>query len=335
MKGSYFLGNKTFETRETTLPAPGRDELLVKNMACGVCGTDVHIYHGDPGSAEVTPPVILGHEFAGEVVEAGSESGYQPGDHVSIDPNMYCGKCVYCRRGKKQLCEKLSAIGVTQNGGFAEYSLIPSSQAYLLNPGLDFESGAMAEPIACCLHGIDSAGIKPGDRVCIIGGGAIGLMMVQLAGISGASEVILCEPVAKRRDIGKRLGAIDCAAPGELLEVLNGKTADIVIECAGNNAAIKQAFQIAGKGASIVLFSVPSPEAVFDLRLFDVYKKELKITGSFINPDTHSRAVALLNAGIIDIKPLVTHRFGLDEMAQAIQAQKSADSVKVIVKPNG
>ena len=335
MKGAYFLGNKAFEIKETALPVPGPDELLVKNMACGICGTDVRIYHGEPGSAEVTPPVILGHEFAGEVAEAGIASGYKPGDRVAIDPNIYCGKCVHCRRGKKQLCDNLSAIGVTRNGGFAEYSLIPSSQAYLLNSTLDFESGAMVEPIACCLHGIDIAGIKPGDNVCVIGGGAIGLIMVQLARISGASVVILCEPVEKRRDVGGILGADDCVSPDKLMPVFSNKSADVVIECAGNNAAIKQAFQVAGKGASIVLFSVPAPDAVFQLPLLELYKKELKILGSFINPDTHSRATDLLNAGLINVKPLITHRFGLDEMEQAIHTQTKNDSIKVIVKPNG
>ena len=182
MKASFFLGNKTFEVREQGLPRAGKGEVVVQNAFCGVCGTDVHIYHGEPGSADVTPPVVLGHEYSGVVTEVGEGvSSLRPGDHVTIDPNIYCGKCEYCRAGKKQLCESMEAIGVTRNGGFAQYSLVPESQAFLLSPELPLEFGAMAEPVACCLHGVDRAEIKEGDTVCIVGGGAIGLIMVPVS----------------------------------------------------------------------------------------------------------------------------------------------------------
>ena len=132
-------------------------------MVCGVCGTDVHIFHGEPGSADVNPPVVLGHEYSGEVVEVGEGvTALKPGDHVTVDPNIYCGECVYCRNGKKQLCETMQAVGVTRDGGFGEYSLVPAAQAFKLGDSVPYEAGAMAEPVACCLHGIDLAGIKAG-----------------------------------------------------------------------------------------------------------------------------------------------------------------------------
>lgn len=341
MKASYFLGKGSFEVRQAPELHPGPGEVVIKNMVCGVCGTDVHIFHGEPGSADVNPPVVLGHEYSGEVVEVGEGvTALKPGDHVTVDPNIYCGECVYCRNGKKQLCETMQAVGVTRDGGFGEYSLVPAAQAFKLGDSVPYEAGAMAEPVACCLHGIDLAGIKAGDRVCIVGGGAIGLIMLQLAKLSGASSLVLSEPNEKRRQVALSLGAdaaIDPTAPdaNSAYEAALGDGADVVIECVGNNAAVKSAFQLAKKGATIVLFSVPKVEATFDLPLFDVYKKELTIKGSFVNPDTHERAVRLINSGKLDFTSIITHRFNLDQLPEAIAMQMSSESIKVVVCPHG
>lgn len=341
MKASYFLGKGSFEVRQAPELRPGPGEVVIKNMVCGVCGTDVHIFHGEPGSADVNPPVVLGHEYSGEVVEVGEGvTALKPGDHVTVDPNIYCGECVYCRNGKKQLCETMQAVGVTRDGGFGEYSLVPAAQAFKLGDSVPYEAGAMAEPVACCLHGIDLAGIKAGDRVCIVGGGAIGLIMLQLAKLSGASSLVLSEPNEKRRQVALSLGAdaaIDPTAPdaGSAYEAALGDGADVVIECVGNNAAVKSAFQLAKKGATIVLFSVPKVDATFDLPLFDVYKKELTIRGSFVNPDTHERAVRLINSGKLDFTSIITHRFNLDQLPEAIAMQMSSESIKVVVCPHG
>ena len=338
MKASRFLGNKTFAVTDLPTPHAGPGELVLRNQVCGVCGTDVHIYHGEPGSADVNPPVVLGHEYSGEVVEVGEGvTGFAVGDHVTVDPNIYCGHCAYCQNGKKQLCPSMEAIGVTRDGGFAQYSLIPASQAFKLEPTVPWEAAAMAEPLACCLHGIDLAGIQVGDKVCVVGGGAIGLLMVQLAKLSGASQIVLSEPNEKRRQVGLQLGAnaaIDPTRPDAqeaFAQVLDGG-ANVVIECVGNVPAVKSAFQFAGKGATVLLFSVPKVDATFDLPLFEVYKKELTIKGSFVNPDTHARAVALINSGKVDFGPIITHRFTLDQLPEAIAMQMSDASIKVVVE---
>ncbi len=218
MIGNYYLGNKSFEVREIPERPLRADEVLVKVAACGICGTDVHIYHGDKGSAEVHPPVVLGHEFSGIVERVGSAvTTVRPGDHVTVDPNIYCGKCHFCKIGKKQQCTDLQAIGVTMDGGFADHCYVPETQCYLLDPSVPLRFGAMTEPLACCLHGIDLAKIRLGDTVAVIGGGAIGLIMVQLAKMSGASKVILSEPVALRRQIGLEVGADYAVDPMERL----------------------------------------------------------------------------------------------------------------------
>lgn len=343
MKGSFFVGadkNPKFEVREMEFGPLGPRDVLVNNKACGICGTDVHIYHGEKGSADVTPPVVLGHEFAGVVVEVGSEvTGVKPGDHVALDPNMYCNQCMPCRMGKKQECEHLFALGVNVNGGFAEYSVCPETQCFKVRDDISFDEAAMAEPLACVVHGIDQAQIQPGQTVLVIGGGTIGLMMVQMARLCGASTVILSEPVEMRRKIGMEVGA-DAAidpihedVPGRIKEICGRDGADVVIECVGRPFAVEQAFAAAGFAATILLFSVPGVDATVPLPLFDVYKKELRIVGSMINPDTHQRAVNLINSGRLELKKLITHVFDLEHMDEAIHMQMSAESIKVVVHP--
>jgi len=339
MKGTYFLGNGEFETREMPEHALSGKEVLIKVAACGVCGTDVHIFHGDKGSAEVTPPVVLGHELSGTVVSVGDNvTSLTVGDHVTVDPNSYCGQCHYCRIGKKQLCTSLYAVGVNRDGGFAEYCYVPEAQCYRLNEDIPLEFGAMAEPLACCIHGIDNAEIRTGDTVLVVGGGAIGLMMVQLAKLSGASKVILSEPVEMRRRIGLQVGADAVLDPmhenlKERLRELTGESGtDVVIECVGNTAATAQAFEAAKRGTTLLLFSVPKAGAIHPLSLEDVYQKELRIVGSMINPDTHQRAVNLINSGRIQLAPIITHRFPIEKLKEAILMQMSNESLKVLVE---
>ena len=341
MRGTYFLGNGAFETREMPERQLFETEVLVKVGACGVCGTDVHIYHGDKGSAEVRPPVVLGHELSGTIVETGAGvKKLKCGDRVAIDPNQYCGECHYCKAGKKQLCENLYAIGVNRDGGFAEYCYVPEAQCFLLDNRVPLEHGAMAEPLACCIHGVDRAKIRHGDTVLVIGGGAIGLLMVQLAKQSGASAVILSEPVELRRKIGLEIGADAVIDPfrevlrERLIQITGQDGVDVVIECVGNLSATEQAFAAAKRGTTILLFSVPKAGASYSLSLEDVYQKELRIVGSLINPDTHQRAVDMINRGKIQLDPLITHRFPLDQVKEAIRMQMSNESIKVLVESN-
>ncbi len=340
MKKAVYHGKQDVRTETGERPKISDGDILIRIEATGVCGTDVHIFHGEPGSADPEPPVVLGHEFAGEVVEVGKDvSKFKPGDKVTVDPNIYCGHCRYCQNGKKQLCEDLTAIGVNRDGGFQEYCAVPASQAFYLRPEVDYEVGAMTEPVACCLHGIENIAIREGDVAVVIGGGAIGLIMVQLAKLRGAAQVVLSEPVEMRRKIALQVGADAAVDPlaGDLLGQIESATGtrqvDVVIECVGKTIATKQAFEIAGKGAQLLLFSVPAVDATFELPLYDVFKKELKISGSFVNPDTHFRAASLINNNKLDLKPLITHRFDLDHVNDAIQKQMENDSIKVLVRP--
>ena len=340
MKSAFFMGNKKIEVKDFTLPEPKANEVVIKNKFCGVCGTDVHIYHGEPGSADVNPPVILGHEYSGVIEKVGKNvTDLKVGDHVTVDPNIYCGKCIWCREGKKQMCPDMQAVGVTMNGGFAEYSVVPASQAFKIDDSVPFEYAALTEPVACCLHGIDVASIRTGDNVVIVGGGAIGLIMMQLAKMSGASKIVVSEPNEMRRNVAIECGADLTVNPMEddyvqkVSEFFGEPGADVVIECVGNKGAVSQAIGASCAGATVLLFSVPKPHSTVDLPLMDVYKKELTIKGSIINPDTHQRAVDMINNNRIEIKKLITHSYDLNHLEDAIKMQMSADSIKVIVKP--
>lgn len=340
MKAAVFHGNKKIVTEERELRALNEKEVLVRVKAAGICGTDVHIYHGEKGSAEVTPPVILGHEFAG-IVEAVGEGVTltKVGDHVALDPNMYCGSCLPCRMGRKQNCEHLYALGVNTDGGFAEYCIAPESQCFVVKPEVDFKVAAMAEPISCVVHGIDNAGIKAGQSVLVIGGGAIGLLMVQMAKISGASTVILSEPIEMRRKIGLEVGADATIDPTsedvceKIREILGREGADVVVECVGRPFAVEQAFKAAGFRGTVLIFSVPKVDDTAKLPLFDVYRKELNVVGSMINPDTFQRAVNLVNSGKLEIEKLITHSYDVEHLEDAILKQMSSDSIKVILEP--
>ena len=266
MKSAVFYGKHDLRVEEHPMPEVGPHDVLIQVEACGVCGTDVHIYEGDKGAAEVTPPTILGHEFSGVIREVGSEvKKYKAGDRVCIDPNCYCGACDPCRNGVAHFCENMMGYGTTVNGGFAEYCAVDERQVYLLGENTTFEQGAMAEPVACCLHGIDMCEIQPGQQVVIIGGGMIGLLMLQLAKLAGAAKVALLEPVENKREVGRKLGADVCIDPvkEDVKERLaeNGMDwVNVVIECVGRPSTIEQAIEIAGNKAVVMMFGLTKPD---------------------------------------------------------------------------
>ncbi|WP_026487245.1 zinc-dependent alcohol dehydrogenase family protein [Caldanaerobius polysaccharolyticus] len=336
MKAAVFNGPGDIVVSDIPEPDIGDGDVLIKVKACGVCGTDLHVYHGGEGSAPVNPPVVLGHEFSGEVVKVGhGVKTLKPGDRVAVDPNIYCGECEYCRTGKKELCERLKAIGVNYNGGFEEYCAVPAKQVYRLPDTVDFVSGAMMEPLACCIHGMDLAEVKAGDTVLVLGGGAIGLIMMQLARLSGAAKVVVSEPVEMRRSLALKLGADVVVNPIEndlkaALSISGISGADVVIECVGSKVTARQAFDVAKKGGRIVLFGVAAVNDEVVLKPFDVYQKQLTIKGSFINPDTNYRAVELLGSGRINVKDLVTHKFHIDDINDAFNGKKD-ERIKTMI----
>ena len=311
MKSAVFYGKHDLRVEEHEMPKVGPKDVLIQVKACGVCGTDVHIYEGDKGAAEVTPPTILGHEFSGVIAEVGSEvTNYKAGDRVCIDPNCYCGACEPCRNGVVHYCEHMIGYGTTVNGGFAEYCAVNERQVYKLGDNTSFEQGAMTEPVACCLHGMDMCEIRPGHQVVVIGGGMIGLLMLQLSRLAGAAKVALLEPVESKREVGKKLGADICIDPihedvkARLKE--EGMTwVNTVIECVGRPSTIEQAIDIAGNKAVVMMFGLTKPDETISVKPFEIFRKELVLKASYINPYTQKRALDLIDSGRLDVSSMV------------------------------
>jgi len=314
MLAAVFNGKKNIVLEDYSLKPLGVSELLIKVAFCGICGTDKHIYEG---KAPSSIPVILGHEYTGIVVERGnSYSKFNIDDKVAIDPNIYCGSCEYCRKGKVNFCENHNALGVTLNGGFAEYSIVPDSQAYLIPKDFNLSLAAFAEPLSCCLRGMEKAGIKHGDSVIIVGGGAIGLMMVQLVKIAGTAKIILVEPELLKRNLGIELGADYAFSPANdnLSEVINDLTqsqTDVIIECVGKSETVELAVKLAGKGSKIVIFGLAPSDHNITLNLQYLFKNEITILNSYLNPFTFKPAVDLLIAGRINVQKLITNQIVL------------------------
>jgi L-iditol 2-dehydrogenase len=312
-------------------------EVLVRVDACGVCGTDVHIVEGTSRS---TPPVVLGHEYAGVVEDAASnESRAMVGRRVAVDPNISCGTCAFCRKGLVHLCENLRALGVDIDGGMAEYCIAPAGQLYPVPEGMSREASAFIEPVSCAIHGIDRANVKEGDTVIIVGAGTIGLLMLQLARIAGAGRTIVLEPLGDKRRIASQLGADVLIDPleGDPASAVHDAApggADVVIECVGKAETIRLAVDLARRGGTVEFFGVSPAGESIPIEPNRVYFRELTIIGSYINPRTFDRSIGLLASGKVRIDPFRIDTFPLDGVHEALRYQREGKTIKSIILPH-
>ena len=315
-------------------PACGAGQVKLAVAWCGVCGTDVHILHG---GFRADYPLTPGHEFGGTVVELGAGvTSLALGDRVAIDPNITCGACPFCRRGLVHLCERLTAVGVNQPGGFAERCVVPAAQCYRLPESVSFEQAAFCEPLACCVHGVDRAAIAPGERVLVVGAGPIGLLMAQLARAAGAAWVAISDPVAAKRALGLKLAADQAFDPqtcdlAEAARAATGIGPDVVIECVGRAETVATALSSARRGGRVVLFGVAPKDAQVPIAPYEVFLNELTVLGSYINPFTHQRALDLLAGGRVRVEPLISAHLALDEFGEALSLAGSGQAMKVLV----
>lgn len=339
MKAAVFYGKKNLKIENVKKPMVNAKEVLIKVMACGICGTDVHIFHGDEGAAPTPSGTILGHEFSGIVEEVGDGvKSVTTGDRVCVDPNKLCNECYYCKSGVGHFCEDMIGIGTTVNGGFSEYCVVPESQVYKISDTTTYEMAAMAEPVSCCVHGIDMCNISCGDTVAIIGGGMIGMIMLQLAKISGAGRLIMIEPVAEKREIAKTLGADFCIDPisENVKTVLSESGIDrisTVIECVGKIATLRQAIEIAGKKSTVMMFGLTAPDETLEIKPFELFKKEIVLKASYINPYTQKRALELIDKGKIDICSIISGVEPLERLPEILSDGKLRAKGKIIIHP--
>jgi len=325
--------------RDVEKPRAGPDDLLVRVEACGVCGTDRHLLLGEFPSS---PPVTIGHEFSGIIEAIGADvAGFRIGDRITGDPNISCGRCPQCMAGRVNLCRNLQAIGIHRDGGFAEYVIVPQKQAFSIPLDLDPMHGAFCEPLACCLHGVDMAEIRTGSSVVVLGGGVIGLLVVQLARLAGATTVILSTRQESKRRLAEELGATASVDPSssDIIEEITGPGGlvpggvDVVIECAGVAETVEQTTRLAKAGGTVVILGVMPQGAKVRIEPFDILFRELRVLGSFINPFVHRRAADLVASGAINVEKLISRRVSLDEAPDVVRNPARAGEVKVLVVP--
>jgi len=338
MKAARFYEKHRLIVEDVPVRQPDDNGVLIGVRYCGVCGTDVHIFEGDKGSARVDPPVILGHELSGDVIKVGEKvKNVKIGDRVSVDPNLYCGKCYFCANGKKHLCEHMVGLGTAADGGFAEYVTVPEELVFPVADNVSYEAAAMTEPISCCLHGMNLTDVDIGDTVMIVGTGNIGMIMLQLAKHAGAAKIIAVEPNEKRREKAKCLGADICIDPlsddTEAILWANGvKNIERVIDCAGLTSTAEYSLKYAGRGATVMLFGLTAPDDVMSLKPFELFQKELTIKGSFVNPDSFEKAGRLLETGAVKVDSLITDIVPLDDIQSVFENRLYAKDGKVLIK---
>lgn len=336
MKAAYYQARRELDVREAPDPEPGPNEVLVRVAACGICGTDQHIFDGDFFPSY---PLIGGHELAGEVVALGPqkvETVLREGDRVAVDPTIFCGSCFYCQRGQGNHCLNWSAIGVTRDGGFAEYVAAPTANVYPVGD-MDLEVAAFIEPISCVVYGLKRLGIPLGANALIYGAGPIGLLMLQLVRNGGASEVAVVDLKQDKLDLAQTLGAHEVVLAGsaadDALRELSPLGFDVVIDCTGVPAVVEHMFTQVRRNGKLLFFGVNPPDARVAISPYDVYEKDLEIYGSFSLRYTFHNALALLDGGAVDVKPLLSDRFPIERFPEALALAGSGDAFKVQIQP--
>jgi L-iditol 2-dehydrogenase len=324
------------------LPAPvaGPEEVVAEVDSAGICGTDLHIYLDE---FETAPPVTIGHEFSGRIVEVGkSVRGWQPGERVTAGTYFStCGHCRHCREGRPNLCPERQSIGSKRDGAFARYIVLPAKNLYRVPDEVDLESAALTEPLACTVHGILSvAKVQAGDNVAITGPGPIGLLALQLAKVAGATVALVGTDVDHERlALAKELGAdhtLEVTGASNLQtlvqDLFHAEGADLVIECSGAGPAADTLLHLVRRGGRFCQMGLFGRPIYWNHDL--VCYKELTVTGTNASvASAWPRALKLMAEGRIQVRRLVTHRFSLSAWDQALKVAQMKQGVKILLKP--
>ena len=329
MKAAVVVTPGTIEIQNVPDTTPGPTDVVVQPAAVGICGTDLHIMDG-----EFAPsfPIVPGHEFAGEIVAVGSAvTGYAAGDRVAVDPSLFCGHCYYCKRARGNQCENWGAIGVSVSGGAAEYVAAPMANLFRLPEHLAARDAALIEPLSCAVRGFDVLPRTMADNFLIYGSGTMGLMMMELAKRAGAATVSIVDLNPERLRTAERLGCTAAVTSADELDAPRGW--DVVIDCTGVQAAIEDGLERVGRGGTFLQFGVASYDARVAIEPYEIYRREITITGSMAVLHTFDRAGQLMAAGVLDPEVFVSHRFPLDSYAEALAQFRAGIGRKILIEP--
>jgi len=343
MRAVVLTAPRKLHFTERPVPVPAEGEVLIRVQAVGVCGSDVHYYRdGRIGNRVVTGPLVLGHEFAGEVAVIGpGVEGWKVGERVAVDPTVPCGQCEFCRQGLIHVCPSVNFSGTPPtDGGYQEFFLSRPANLHRLPQGLSVAEGAMVEPLAVAVHAVNLAQLKAGETVAILGAGSIGLTVLQVARDRGARVVVVTEPLPARRALAAKLGAEQVLNPQEdeaiamALNLTDGLGPDVVFECAGSLQTPQQAIDMCRPRGRVLWVGIP-PGDTITLSIHEARRKELTLLMARRFLATYPQAIDLAASGKADLACLITHRFGLaeTEAAFAVVEQYADGVIKALIEP--
>lgn len=333
MPAAVFAGEGRLDITERTVPEVERpDEVVLAVQACGICGTDLKILER-PQAHPATPGVVLGHEIVGIVAEAGPDARLEPGDRVVVAPNIGCGLCAYCLRRLPNQCPDMTTIGIYKDGGLATRVRVPGSACFRIAPHVPSEVAALAEPLSTVAHGVRLAAVFPGEWAVVVGAGPAGLMYAALLAASGA-RVVAVEPAEARARLAAQVGAhavLDPRrddVPAAVRELTGGLGADVAVDAVGSQLGL--AVEVVRSGGRVVLFGM-NTEARAEVAQERITRRELTILGAYVGADVMPVSVQILEAGTVDLAPLVTHRIRVDELPSALEELRAGTAVKLEV----
>lgn len=331
MKAIVFNKPDDYEYKDVDLPEIDDCEILVRNKYAGLCGTDIHILKGEFLS---TYPLIPGHEFSGIVEKIGKKvREFAVGDHVVIDPNICCNKCVFCKINEQNFCENFGGYGVTRNGGFAQYSVIYESNLHKIND-LALEEAAMIEPLSCVIYGLNKIKINYGENVIIFGAGPIGILLLQLLNLKGVGKTVVVDINPKKLKTAKEFGASEAvlndSSLGKELKKISRYGFDILVDATGISEVCQQIFEYANINARILLYGVCKQNEFIKISPYNLFRKNLSVYSAFSYNRTMPQVISLLKSKKVNVKSLISHRLKLDEFDKALEIIKEGSYSKII-----
>lgn len=334
MQAVVFKGEGVVRLEDVPEPTiEAADEVIVEVEACGVCGTDLQILNVPPGHP-ATPGVVMGHEFIGRIAALGPAAGaggLAAGQRVAVDPDPKCGVCRFCRAGRPASCENVVALGIFRDGALAALAKAPAGAVFPIGDGPSAEVAALIEPLACVVNGANRANPRPGESAVIFGAGAIGCLFVAVFRAAGAGPILVVEPTAPRREVAVAVGADASMSPDEFAarrQELLPAGADIVVDAVGSQFGT--AIETAGLGGRIVLFG-QNANARPPVHQYTITERSLTVMGTYITNFTFPSAIRMVEQGILNLAPIVTHVLPLGQVAEGLDLLRSGVATKVVI----
>lgn len=337
MKCARMFAVEDVRVVESPTPEPGPGEVLLRIKACAICASDLHLYEeGHSSGVYPSAPIIMGHEFSGEVAALGEGvTEWAVGDAVACEPSWFCGHCDMCRRELPNLCRNIIFPSYPdRDGAMAEYLVAPAFSLAKLPEGVDFVAGALAEPLGVALHAVRLSGLQPGQKVAILGAGCIGLAVLQVCQAFGAGEILVAEPQAARQAAPAAMGATVRGTWEDLLELCpEGEEAEVVFEAAGGATSFRESLDLARPEGKVIVIGIPTPdEQCYAAKI--PRRKELLVQFCRRSRNTLHECLRMIAAGEIDLSNFPTRDYTLDEAPQAITDAQARDAVvRAIIKP--